>query len=55
MSNPETVTLDNKTIVKLAMAIAYAVELKEGEVIGPATRKMLEYLRTIGDLDHFHN
>ena len=47
-------TLDNKTIAKLAMAIAHAIKLKDdGEVIGPTTRKMLEFLDSIDALPHF--
>lgn len=50
----EKVTLDNKTIAKLAMAIAHAIALKDdGEVIGPTTRKMLEFLDSIDSLPHF--
>ena len=46
--------LDNKTIAKLAMAIAWAIDLrKDGEVIGPTARKMLEYLDQIDSLPHF--
>ena len=49
-------TLDNKTIAKLAMAIAHAISLKnDGEVIGPTTRKVLEYLDDIDRLPHFAN
>jgi len=46
--------LDNKTIAKLAIAIATATQLrKDGEVIGPLTRKVLEELNTIDSLPHF--
>ncbi len=44
--------LDNKTIAKLAIAIAEAIQLKEsGEVVGPLTRKILENLDTVDE--HF--
>lgn len=50
----DKITLDNKTIAKLAMAIAHAIALKDdGEVVGPTTRKVLEYLDTIDSLPHF--
>lgn len=50
----EKLSLDNKTIAKLAMAIAHAIALKDdGEVVGPTTRKVLEYLDTIDSLPHF--
>ncbi len=56
MPNAKEVTLDNKTIAKLALAIAEAISLKEdGEVIGPITRKVLEHLDTIDSLPHFIN
>ncbi len=49
-------TLDNKTIAKLAIAIAEAIHLKEnGEVIGPLTRKVLETLDTLDSVEHFAN
>jgi hypothetical protein len=52
----DQLALDNKTITKLAIAIATAIHLKEqGEVIGPLTRKILETLDTIDSLDHFKN
>ena len=48
------VSLDNKTIAKLAIAIATAIHLKEnGEVIGPLTRKVMECLDDVESLDHF--
>lgn len=51
---PKTeITLDNKTIAKLAIAIATAIELNQTEVIGPLTRKVLETLDTVDSLDHF--
>jgi hypothetical protein len=50
----EKVSLDNKTIAKLAMAIAHAIALKDqGEVVGPTARKVLEHLDTIDSLEHF--
>jgi hypothetical protein len=46
--------MDNKTIAKLAIAIATAIALdKDGEVIGPLTRKVLETLDDIDSLPHF--
>ncbi len=52
----DKITLDNKTIAKLAMAIAHAIALKDaGEVVGPTTRKMLEFLDDIDGLSHFAN
>jgi hypothetical protein len=46
--------VDNKTIAKLAIAIATAQKLtQQGEVIGPLTRKVLETLDTIDTLPHF--
>jgi hypothetical protein len=49
-------TLDNKTITKLAIAIATAIHLKEaGEVVGPLTRKVLDALDTIDSSEHFVN
>lgn len=46
--------MDNKTIAKLAIAIATAAKLKEeGEAIGPLTRKVLETLDTLDSLPHF--
>lgn len=54
MANSKEVTLDNKTIAKLALAIAAAIKLTEdGEVVGPITRKILERLDTIDSLPHF--
>lgn len=48
--------LDNKTVAKLAIAIACATKLTEaGEVIGPLTRKVLETLDTLDSLEHFSN
>ena len=50
----QTLTLDNRTIAKLAIAIAYASQFrKDGEVIGPLTRKVLETLDTLDELPHF--
>lgn len=52
----DLITLDNKTIAKLAIAIATATSLKDsGEVIGPLTRKVLETLDNVDSLDHFVN
>lgn len=46
--------MDNKTIAKLAIAIATAVKLKQdGEVIGPLTRKVLDTLDQLDSLPHF--
>jgi hypothetical protein len=46
--------LDNRTIAKLVMAIAWAIDLrKDGEVIGPTAPKVLEYLDEIDSLHHF--
>jgi hypothetical protein len=46
--------MDNKTIAKLAIAIAAAIKLSEsGEVIGPLTRKVLETLDDLDSMDHF--
>ena len=46
--------MDNKTIAKLAIAIATAVKLKQdGEVIGPLTRKVLDTLDALDSLPHF--
>jgi hypothetical protein len=54
MKNDEISALDNKTIAKLAIAIATAIQLKEdGEVIGPLARKVLETLDTLDSLEHF--
>ena len=54
MESNQNITLDNKTIAKLAIAIAYATDLRqEGVVIGPLTRKVLETLDTLDTLDHF--
>lgn len=54
MDKTEEITLDNRTIAKLAISIAYAIQLnKSGEVIGPLTRKVLETLDTVDSLDHF--
>lgn len=55
MSKNEKMSLDNKTIAKLAIAISTAIKLQESEVIGPLTRKVLETLDTIDSLDHFAN
>jgi len=50
----QTISLDNKTIAKLAIAISTAIKLDEdGEVIGPKTRKLLETLDTVDSLEHF--
>jgi hypothetical protein len=54
MDKKEEIALDNKTIAKLAIAIADAIQLREnGEVIGPLTRKVVETLDTIDSLEHF--
>lgn len=54
--NSEPVCLDNRTIVKLAMAIATAMQLqKDGEVIGPMTRKMMEEVDAIDSLEQFRS
>jgi hypothetical protein len=54
--NQNEVSLDNKTIAKLAMAIAFAQALeRDGEVIGPTARKVLDYLKAIDNLDHVKN
>jgi hypothetical protein len=54
MPKEEKVSLDNKTIAKLAIAIATAAHLTEsGEVIGPLTNKVLVELDTIDSLEHF--
>ena len=54
MEEKETVALDNKTIAKLAMAIALAIDLnKNGEVVGPTANKILLYLDQIEGLPHF--
>lgn len=46
--------LDNKTIAKIAIALATAIELKNnGEVIGPMIRKVLETLDALDSLAHF--
>jgi len=46
--------MDNKTIAKLAIAIATAIKLMEdGEVIGPLTRKVLQKLDSTESLEHF--
>jgi len=55
MPSNNEITLDNKTIAKLAIAIAEAIKLSEDEVIGPLTRKVLETLDTVDSLDHFKN
>jgi hypothetical protein len=52
MKDNKTISLDNKTIAKLAIAIATAIKL-EREVIGPLTRKVLERLDEIDSLKHF--
>jgi hypothetical protein len=49
----QPIVLDNKTIAKLAIAIATAMKLQEAEVIGPLTRKVLETLDTLDGLPHF--
>ena len=53
--NGQSVRLDNKSIAKMAIAIAYAMQLRaEGrEEIGPLTRKVLEVLDTLDELPHF--
>ncbi len=49
MDKKEKLELGNRTIAKLAIAIATAIELNNnGEVIGPLTRKVLQ---TLDDLD----
>jgi hypothetical protein len=55
MHSNNEITLDNKTIAKLAIAIAEAIKLRDNEVIGPLTRKVLETLDTVDSLDHFKN
>ena len=46
--------LDKKTIAKLAIANAYAMDLRDGgELIGPLTRRVLERFDTVGSLKHF--
>lgn len=56
MPKEEKVSLDNKTIAKLAIAIATAIYLTERtEPIGPLTNKVLEELDTIDSLEHFAN
>jgi hypothetical protein len=51
------ISLDNKTIVKLAYAIATAVELgKRGGAIGPTgptVRKLIEAIDGVEALPHF--
>ena len=48
--------LDNKTIAKLAIAIATAINLNnDGEVIGPLTRKVLEAIDGVDSLPHFRD
>jgi hypothetical protein len=51
----ETVALEleNKTIAKLAIAIATAVDLQKKEVGGPLIRKVLATLDTIDATPHF--
>ena len=52
----DTAAIDNKTIAKLAIAIATAIKLEEqGEVIGPLTRKVLETLDSLDSLPHFND
>lgn len=52
--NVQTITLDNKTVAKLAIAIANAIRLTEaGEVVGPLTRKVLDGLDTLDSLPHY--
>jgi hypothetical protein len=53
MPSSNEITLDNKTIAKLAIATAEAIKLREGEVIGPLTRKVLETLDAVDSLEHF--
>ena len=55
MSTNTAITLDNKTIAKLAIAIATATKLAESEIIGPLTRKVLETLDAVDSSDHFKN
>ncbi len=53
MDKAETSVLDNKTIAKLAIAIATAIRLEKEEVIGPLTAKVLRTLDEIDSLEHF--
>ena len=56
MDQKEEIMLGNKTIAKLAIAIAEAISLKgQGEVVGPLTRKVLEKLDELDSLEHFAN
>jgi hypothetical protein len=53
MAETEFISLDNKTIAKLAIAIAAANELRaSGETIGPSIRKVLE---TLDQIDRAHH
>jgi hypothetical protein len=47
-------TLDNRTITKLAIAIANAIK-EQDEVIGPLARKVLDTLNDLDSLPHFVN
>jgi hypothetical protein len=57
MSTKNEITLSNKTVAKLAIAIATANSLliEDGEVIGPLTRKVLATLDSIDSLEHFNS
>jgi hypothetical protein len=48
----DATTLDNKTIAKLAIAIAITMK-KENEGIGPLTGIVLDTLDNIDSLEHF--
>jgi hypothetical protein len=53
MANDEIILLDNKSIAKLAIAIAAANELRaSGETIGPSVLKILETLDQIDRAFH---
>ncbi len=51
----ETVTLDNATIAKLAIAMVTADRLYDREVIGPLTRKVLEVIEEVDECNKLAN
>ncbi len=54
MNNSDQTTIDNKTIAKLAIAIATAQSLIDEEVIGPLTRKVFEKLKEVDEVWELH-
>jgi len=51
MDSNEQIVLDNKTLMKLAIAVATAIKLSErGEAISPLVKKVLDTLEQIDAL-----